>query len=403
VRDRVRADRGGAAELRRQAPGAARLTLALLVLIAALNQSLHTGGRVAVALTAVGLGASPFVIGTVTALYGLLPTLLSVSVGKLNDRIGPRIPMYAGTLLFIAGGLVPSYEPGLASLYVAATFIGLGNMTFQVSIQNAVGHLGASEHRTRDFSTLAIGMSSGAIIGPLVAGYSIDYAGYEWAFIFLSLLPFASLVMLSTSRLGLPATAARGPARAGARTLDLLKNRWLVAIYIITGMHVMSWELFTFLMPVHGSQIGLSASTIGIIMGAFSAASFFMRIVLPPLARRFDHWLLIKATLVLGGVVFCALPLMSQAAVLVLLAFILGAGLGAAQPLTMTLIHETTPPGRVGESLGLRTTVICMFQFAMPLAFGAVGSAFGMPAVFWAVAFVLWGGVAAVRTPRKTA
>ena len=62
----------------------------------------------------------------------------------------------------------------------------------------------------------------------------------------------------------------------------------------------------SFLMPVHGSAIGLSASTIGIIMGSFSAASFLMRMILPPLARHFDHWQVIKGSLVMGGVVFYA-------------------------------------------------------------------------------------------------
>jgi MFS family permease len=374
------------------------MTLASLVLIGGLNQSLHTGGRVAVALTAVGLGASPFVIGTITALYGLVPMLVSLHVGKLNDRIGPRLPMFAGTLMFVIGGLVPTWHPSLASLYVAATLIGLGNMTFQLSIQNAVGFIGAREDRTRNFSSMAIGMSGGAIVGPLVAGYAIDYAGYEPAFMMLAALPLVSLVMLSTLKLDLVVPASRTHVRGATRTRDLLANRGLRAIYLITALHVMSWELFTFLMPVHGSAIGLSASTIGIVMGAFSAATFFMRVFLPPLARRFDHWQLIKAALVLAGAMFVALPLMSHTAGLVVLAFILGAGLGAAQPLTMTLMHESAPPGRIGESLGIRTTVICALQCVMPLLFGGVGTALGMGPVAWAVAFTLWGGVAATRT-----
>ena len=150
-------------------------------------------------------------------------------------------------------------------------------------------------------------------------------------------------------------------------------------------------------MPVHGSAIGLSASTIGIIMGSFSAASFLMRMILPPLARHFDHWQVIKGSLVMGGVVFCTVPFVSHPAILVALAFVLGGGLGAAQPLTMTMMHETAPPGRVGESLGIRTTVVCSFQCVMPLAFGGLGSAFGLGPVFWAVSLVIWGGVAASR------
>ena len=373
------------------------MTLPLLVLTGALNQSLHTGGRVAVALTAVGLHASPLVIGSIAALYGLLPMLLSVSVGKLNDRIGPRAPLYAGTLFFIAGGLLPSYQPSLVSLYLAATMIGMGNMTFQVSIQNAVGRIGGREDRTRNFSTLAIGMSAGAIIGPLVAGYAIDYTGYESAFIVLTVLPMAALILQSTVPINFAAPSPRDKAAGRTRTLDLLGNRGLVAIYIITGIHVLSWELFSFLMPVHGAEIGLSASVIGIIVGAFSAASFTMRVLLPPLAKRFDHWQMIKAMLMLAAAMFAVIPIADHTLLLVLLAAIIGGCLGAAQPLTMTLIHDATPPARIGESLGVRTTVVSGCQFVLPLIFGTLGSVLGLAPVFWLSAAVICGGVAATR------
>ncbi len=373
------------------------MTLHLLVLIAALNQALHTGGRVAVALTTISLNASPLVIGTITALYGLLPMALALPLGKLTDRIGPRVPMYAGTLFFIAGGLMPSYAPSLPTLYLAAALIGMGNMTFQLSIQNAVGRIGGREDLTRNFSSLAIGMSAGAIIGPLITGYAIDYTGYESAFIFLTLLPFAALVLLSTLDLGLT-PAAGANARGKTRTLDLLANRGLVAIYIITFIHVLSWELYTFLMPLHGSQIGLSASTIGILMGAFSAASFTMRVLLPPLAKRFDHWQLIKGMLMLAGVIFVALPLTGDTLFLVLLSALIGGCLGAAQPLTMTLIHDNSPPGRIGESLGVRTTVVSSCQFVLPLVFGGLGTLLGLVPVFWLAAAAICGGIAAART-----
>ena len=165
------------------------LTLLVAVFIAALNQSMHTGGRVAVSLTGVGLEASPFTIGTIAALYGFLPMALSVWVGKLNDRIGPRVPMMAGTVLFMIAGIISSHQPTLAKLYLTATCIGVGNMMFQLSIQNAVGRIGERADLTKNFSTLAIGMSSGAIIGPLIAGYAIEYSGYESSFIFLTLCP----------------------------------------------------------------------------------------------------------------------------------------------------------------------------------------------------------------------
>lgn len=379
------------------------MPLTYIVLISALNQSLHTGGRVAIALAAVSLHASPLVIGTISALYGLLPILLSVPVGKSIDRIGPRLPMVMGTLFFLAGGLLPSHDLGLVSLYVSATLIGMGNMTFQLSVQNAVGLMGGREDRTRNFSTLAIGMAAGAIAGPVAAGYLIDHAGYEPAFIALTLLPLLGLIMLFGLDLKLARPASAGQARAGARTRDLFSNRGLVAIYILTGIHVMSWELFSFLMPVHGSEIGLSPSVIGLLMGAFSAASFAMRILLPPLAKRLDHWTLIKGMLILAGLMFALIPLSNLIVVLVLLSAVIGACLGAAQPLTMTLMHDNSPEGRIGESLGVRTTVVSSFQFAMPLVFGGLGNLFGLAAVFWVTAVLVCGGMVALPTGKSPA
>ena len=71
------------------------------------------------------------------------------------------------------------------------------------------------------------------------------------------------------------------------------------------------------------------------------------------------------------------------------IAFLLGLGLGASQPSMMSLIQRSTPPGRLGESLGVRTTVMNMSHTFLPLLFGGVGTALGMGPVFWAMALFL--------------
>jgi MFS family permease len=79
-------------------------------------------------------------------------------------------------------------------------------------------------------------------------------------------------------------------------------------------------------------------------------------------------------------------------------AFLLGLGLGAAQPNVMSLVHSRSPQGRVGEALGLRSTIIHSSQVVLPLVFGAFGSVVGVGALFWTMAtLVCSGGVAAVR------
>jgi len=70
--------------------------LYFLMLLSVLNHSTFAGTRVVVALYAIRLGETPFTVGTLMALYSLLPMLFAVTVGRLTDRLGVRAPMLAG-------------------------------------------------------------------------------------------------------------------------------------------------------------------------------------------------------------------------------------------------------------------------------------------------------------------
>jgi len=78
------------------------------------------------------------------------------------------------------------------------------------------------------------------------------------------------------------------------------------------------------------------------------------------------------------------LPLMAAA-------FLLGLGLGAAQPNVMSLLHDRAPAGRVGEALGVRTTIMNSSHVVLPLVFGAFGSLLGAGPAFWLMAMLLGG------------
>jgi len=86
---------------------------------------------------------------------------------------------------------------------------------------------------------------------------------------------------------------------------------------------------------------------------------------------------------------------------LVFAAFLLGLGLGSAQPLTIMLTYHHAPQGRSGEALGMRLTVNKITQIAIPLVFGGIAF-FGLYPVFWAnAAFLLAGGAVSLKDLRK--
>ena len=67
-------------------------------------------------------------------------------------------------------------------------------------------------------------------------------------------------------------------------------------------------------------------------------------------------------------------PFSNSAPTLMMLSFVLGLGLGASQPMVLSLLHTHAPPGRMGEAAGVRMSLVQSMAVAVPLAFGALGS-----------------------------
>jgi MFS family permease len=377
------------------------VTLYVLTLFSVLNHSAYVGSRVAVALLAIHLQASPLTVGTLMSLYGVLPMLFSVSVGRLSDRAGPRLPMLVGSILVVCGALLAFAVPGVTTLYFAAALIGSGFMMFQVTMQNIVGFIGKPEQRPANFAMVAVGFSISAFIGPMVTGLAIDWFGHVSAFLVLAALPVATVIALAANKLPLPRLPTQGKRQGERRVADLLSHRDLRRVFMISGMQAMAWELFSFMVPVYGASIGLSASMIGVIMASFATATFTIRMALPYLSRRVTAWRLLHLALLTAGIAYSMFPLAHSAVPLMVLAFLLGLGLGSAQPMVMALLHDVVPEGRTGEAVGIRSTVITTGQTVMPLVYGALGTAVGFPVVFWTVAVALAAGSQIARKRKK--
>lgn len=376
------------------------MPLYLLLFFSALNHSAYVGSRVTVSLYAIHLQGTPFTVGTLIALFGLLPMLLSLALGRLIDRIGARTPLLAGSAMVAAGLLLPSLIPGLATLYAAGSLIGLGYAGCHLAVQNTVGLIGTAEDRPANFSHLATVFAASSFAGPMLAGLSIDWLGYASAFTMLGLLPVATAAAIATNRVKLP-SPRRGVQRAGkARVADLLAHRELRRVFIITGAHAIAWELFSFMTPIHGSKSGLSASAIGLIMASFATASFTVRLTLPFLTRRVTALRLLRDTMLVAAGAYAVFPFITQLAALMALAFVLGLALGGSQPMVLALLHDAAPEGRTGEAVGVRATIVTAGQTLMPLLFGAVGAALGVTAAFWSVAVALVLGSRIVRRRR---
>ena len=368
-------------------------TLYLLIFITLLNHSVFAGTRVSASLFAIHLNATPFTVGVLMALYAMLPMFFAVSMGRMTDRIGARLPMLAGSIAIACGAILPFLWPGMTSLYFASVLIGSGFMMYQVAAQHIIGYIGKPEDRPMNFSLAALGFSISGFAGPMIAGFGIDEFGHAATFAALAAFPLVPIAVLGLNRLRLPQLPAHGgPLAPGRSVTDLLRHRDLRPVFVTSGLLAAAWDMFTFAIPIYGSSIGLSASSIGLVLGFFSAATLVIRGLLPTLSRRLTAWPLLATSLAIAGASFFLFPLLERAGLLMAVAFLLGLGLGMSQPMVMSLLHNTVPPGRVGEAIGLRMTMVNISQITIPLLFGALGTALGMLPVFWATALLLSAG-----------
>lgn len=374
--------------------------LALVLAVTVLTHLAFAGARVVVALLALHLGASALVVGVLAALFAALPVVFSVAAGRAIDRVGVVKPMLVGALA-VAGGCAAAFAwPSIGALYAVSIVVGAGAMLSHIASNNAVGGIGAPADRPRNFTFVSLAFSTATFAGPVLAGFAIDALGHARAFLVAGAFAAASAATIALGRAKFPRPVRAPVARGERRMTDLLRIRRVRHVLAAGALIAMTWEIFVFAVPIYGTGLGLSASTIGTILGAFAAATFVVRAVLPALAGRLPQWTLVGVAFVVAAAVFAVFPLVERPPLLMALGFALGLGLGVTQPLLLALLYAAAPEGRSGEAVGIRTGILSVCQLAMPLMFGAIGAALGIGPVLWAMAVVLAGGAAFVRSRR---
>lgn len=387
----------------RSSPQNTLVAIYLACLLSFLQGIALRGAKMQVSLDALSMGAGSFEVGLIGAMFPVFPLLLAVYSGKVSDRIGMRAPMIAGSLVMAAGIAVPLAWPGIPGLVASAVCVGFGQIFFHVSVHNLIGAFGEGEARTRNFATFSLAQSTSAFFGPAITGFSIDGWGFGPTFVLLAAISTAPAAILALRPSIVPPRRQAPHEAAAGGSFALLRDPALRRTLIMSGVTLTGIELFSFYFPVYGRSIGLTASVIGMVMSSYAVAAFIVRMGMHQASRRLGEVGVLTASLFVAGVTYLMVPMVSRAMLLALMAFLLGIGLGCAQPLTILLTYNHAPHGRSGEALGMRITVNKLTQIAVPVVFGGLGSAFGLVPVFWANgAFLLVGGVLSLAERRAT-
>lgn len=376
------------------------MQLVPLYLFLGISHIALTGVRVLVSLYALHLGASAGTVGVIISLFAIVSMSLGISIGRLIDRFGVLPIILIGITSMTTGAALGFLLPCIATLFAVAVLTGTGHMMIQVSGQHAVGHLSTPETRAINYGHLASSYSVANFCGPMSAGFAIEAFGHGYTFAMFLGVTSLGIVLLAARTIRMPPPQHALAAPRSGSTFALLRDPGLKPLYVVGILQAAAWDIYTFILPIRGTQLGFSPSTIGIILGVFSVATLVIRVFMPWLLRRWHEWKVLQGVLFYAMLAYILMPLIDQAWMYMLMSVMLGLAVGAGQPNILALMHAAAPPGRGGEALGLRVACANTGQVLLPIGFGAASGALGVAPLFWLFATILAFGT---RTAKRRA
>lgn len=128
------------------------------------------------------LGASPFMIGLIAAIFSIMQFIFSPLWGKLSDRIGRRPVMLISIFITSLSYLIFSQSDNIPLLIFARGLSGIGSANIAAA-QAYITDVTDSKNRSGAMGMIGAAFGVGFIIGPLIGGllmhnYGIEMVGY---------------------------------------------------------------------------------------------------------------------------------------------------------------------------------------------------------------------------------
>jgi MFS family permease len=342
------------------------------------------------------IGLTLLNLGILLALYDVAEVFLKPVFGALSDRIGTKPVIVGGLLAFAALSLIGLWGADPLMLGLARLGQGAAASAFSPASSAMVARLAAGKNAGTYFGRYGSWKSLGYVIGPLLGAGLILAGGFALLFASLSVLAAATAawVMVSVPRLD-PLPRQRYTVLDLAR--QVTERRFLVPTLVLAASTAALGSAVGFL-PALATRHGL-----GPVAGtaAVSVLAIASLLVQPRIGRLRDrhhisdtHGMTAGLLVTAAGVALIALapgPVTIFAA-----AAAIGAGVGAATPLGFAHLADTTPPERMGRTMGSAELGRELGDAGGPLLVGGIATLAGLPLGLGALALL----IAAASLPR---
>src|SRR5271165_526684 len=184
-------------------------------------------------------GATPYRIGLALGIYGLSQGLLQIPFGLLSDKIGRKVMIILGLIVFGIGSAVAAVSTSIDGVIVGRVLQGAGAIGSVVLA--LVADLTSEESRTKAMALVGITIGASFLValvaGPILAGI-IGVSGIFWPMVALAALGIAITAFIVPRPLSL--RVHRDAEAVPALLRSVLTNKELLRLdYGIFALHAM--------------------------------------------------------------------------------------------------------------------------------------------------------------------
>ena len=367
---------------------------ALLINVALAQASIYVM-RPMITYRALENGATGYQIGLIASIYALVPLVVAVQMGRWAGRIGEVPLLFAGCLSFIVLGISFAFLNNIIAIAAATALAGIAHLSNVAASQAMVASRSPHDLQDQNFGYFSFSTSMGHTFGPMLGGIIAGSSGVlprssTSAFVFASILAFLALVPFFLFKSVKEVRSQEERDAAGSiKARDVIKRPGIKPA-IWTSLAVASTnDVLVVILPLIGTELGISPVVIGAILSIRSAAAMVSRFSLGKLTKRFGSSTVMNFSIGISAVFLFASVYATTALTLAIVMAIVGFLLGIGQPLTMSIVSKKTPIEERAMAISIRLFGNRLGQFLVPLGAGALAAPFGAGAVFVGLAALI--------------
>jgi DHA1 family multidrug resistance protein-like MFS transporter len=359
---------------------------------------------------AVDLGATPELLGVIVAASTITGVFFKLPSGALSDVLGRKRMMVLGALFFAVPPFLYPFVHDPWSLLALRFIHGFATAIFSPVASAYVASLAESGRGAR-LGWFSSANDIGATGGPLIGGFVLYLTtSFSLTYLLVGVLGMVTLLMV----LLLPEVDRSAPeaktfaARAAEFRQGLAEVFRTPPIFVAAGIEAvmyLGYGAFLGFLPIYAKKAGLNEAEIAIVLGAQLALAMVAKPITGRVSDRIG-----RIPVIIIGLLLCAtaLPLIFRSESLtafVLLAPLLGLGVGAVTPVTNALIADLASTRRLGAAMGVFGTIWDIGEAAGPMIAGFLIGGLGYAGTFDVLAAITAaaavGLMVLVRDPKQ--